>query len=97
MASLTDSRAPTAIDATHRITQSHEDMVWEDDSTLEWDVYLSNNDISTDGYVRKVSGGYAVGSMPQDKQLVNIQTIFDGSGGIQTIFDGLKRKKSSHN
>ena len=62
-ARLTDSRAPTALDATHRTVQSHEDMAWEDDNTLELDVYLSNNDIYTDGYVSK-----AVGSMPQDKQ-----------------------------
>ena len=45
-------------------------MAWEDDSTLEWEVYLSNNEISTDGYVSKASGEYAVGSMPQDTQLV---------------------------
>ena len=33
VASLTDSRAPTALDATHRTAQSHKDMAWEDDST----------------------------------------------------------------
>ena len=71
-ASLTDSRAPTAVDASHRTSQSHEDMAWEDDSTLEWDVYLNNGDTSTDGYVGKVVGGYAVGPMLQDKQLAII-------------------------
>ena len=44
-------------------------MAWENDTTLEWDVYLSNGDISTYGYVRKPVGGYVVGLMPQDKQL----------------------------
>ena len=34
--------------------------------------YLSNNDTSKDGFVSKTSGGYAVGSMPQDKQLLII-------------------------
>ena len=68
-ASLTDSRASTALDATHRTAQSHEDMSWEDNNTLEWDVYLSNIDITTDEYVSKAVGGYAVGSMPQYKQL----------------------------
>ena len=43
-------------------------MTWEDDSTLEWYVYLSN-DIFTNGYVSKAVGGYAVGPMPQDEQL----------------------------
>ena len=71
-ASLADSRAPIAVDASHRTSQSHEDMAWEDDSTLEWDVYLSNDDTSTDGYVSKAAGGYAVGPMPQDKQLAII-------------------------
>ena len=47
-------------------------MAWEDDITLEWDVYLSNDDISKDGYVNKAVGGYAVGPMPKDKQLVII-------------------------
>ena len=70
-ARLTDSRAPTALDATHRTVQSHEDMTWKDDNTLEWDVYLSNNDISEDGYVSKAVRGNAVGSMPQDKQLTS--------------------------
>ena len=60
-ASLIDSRAPTALDATHRTAQSHEDMAREDD-----------NDISTDGYVSKAVGGYAVRSMPHDKQLASI-------------------------
>ena len=68
---LADSRTPTALDATHRTAQSHEDMAWEDDNTLEQDVYLSNNGISIDGYVGKAVGGYAVGSMPQDKQLTS--------------------------
>ena len=69
--SLTYSRAPTALDATHRTAQPHEGMAWEDDNTLEWEVYLSNNDISTDGCVSKAVGRYAVGSMPQDKQLTS--------------------------
>ena len=43
-------------------------MAWEDDSTLEFDVYLSNGDTSTDGYVSKAVGGYAVESIPEDKQ-----------------------------
>ena len=47
-------------------------MAWEDDSTLEWDVYLSNHDISIDGYVSKAVGGYTIGPMPQDKQLAII-------------------------
>ena len=72
VASPTDSRGPIAIDATHRIPQSHEDVAWEDEGTLEWDVYLSNDDISTVVYVSKAVGGYAVGSMPQDKQLAII-------------------------
>ena len=45
-------------------------MAWEDDSTLKWEFYLSNNDISTDGYVIKASGEYAVEPIPQDTQLV---------------------------
>ena len=47
-------------------------MAWEDDSSLEWYVYLSNDDISTDGYVSNAVGGYAVGPMPQDEQLAII-------------------------
>ena len=70
IASLTDSLATTAVDATHRASQSLEDMAWDDDSTLEWDVYLNNGDTSTEGYVSKVVGGHAVGPMPQDKQLL---------------------------
>ena len=66
-ASLEDSRAQTALDATHRTPQSHEDMAWEDDSTLGWDVYLSNDNISAEGYVSRAVEGYAVGPMPQDK------------------------------
>ena len=54
IASLTDSLAMTAVDAPHRTSQSHEDMAWEDDSTLEWDVYLNNGDTSTEGYASKV-------------------------------------------
>ena len=72
IASLTDSLATTAVDAAHRTSQSHEDMAWEDDSTREWDVYLNNGDTSTEGYVSKVVGRYAVGPMPQDKQLAII-------------------------
>ena len=67
----TPPREPTALDATHRTVQSHEGMAWEDDNTLEWEAYLSNNDISTHGYVSIAVGGYAVGSMPQDKQLTS--------------------------
>ena len=47
-------------------------MAWEDDSTLEWDACLSNDDISTDGYVSKAVGGYVVGPMPKDKLLAII-------------------------
>ena len=72
IASLKDSLATSAVDAAHRTSQSHEDMAWEDDSTLEWDVYVNNGDTSTEGYVSKVVGGYAVGPMPQDKQLATI-------------------------
>ena len=72
IASLTDSLATTTVDATHRTSQPVEDMAWEDDSTLEWDAYLNNGDTSTEGYVSKVVGGYAVGPMPQDKQLAII-------------------------
>ena len=72
IASLTDPLAMSAVDAAHRTFQPHEDMVWEDDSTLEWDVYLNNGDTSTEGYVSKVVGGYAVGPIPQDKQLAII-------------------------
>ena len=64
---LTDSRAPIALDVTHRTPQTHVDMAWEDGGTLEWDVYLSNDDISPDGYFRKAVGGYAVVPMPIDK------------------------------
>ena len=71
-ASLTDSRAPTALDATHRTPQSHEDKAWENGSTLEWDVYLSNDGISADGDVSKAVRGYAVVPMSQDKQLAVI-------------------------
>ena len=46
IASPTDSRGPIAFDATHRTSQCHI-VAWEDESTLEWDVYLSNDDIST--------------------------------------------------
>ena len=70
IASLTDSRASNALDATHRTSRSHENMAWEDDSTLEWDVYLRNHDISADGYVSKAVRGYAIGPMAQDKQLL---------------------------
>ena len=72
IASLTASLATTAVDAAHRTSQSHEDMAWEDDSTLEWDVYLNNGNTSTEGYVSRVREGYAVGPMPQDKQLAII-------------------------
>ena len=44
----------------------------EDNSTLEWDVYLSKGDISTDGYVSKAGGKYAVEPMRQGKQLAII-------------------------
>ena len=53
IASLKDSLAMSAVDAAHRTSQSHEDTAWEDDSTLEWDVYLNNGDTSTEGYVSK--------------------------------------------
>ena len=72
IASLTDSLATTAAVVPHRTSQSHEDMAWKDDSTLELDVYLNNGDTSTEGYVSKVVGGYAVRLMPLDKQLANI-------------------------
>ena len=75
IASLTDSIATTVVDAPQRTSQSHEDMAWEDDSTLEWDVYLNNGDTSTEGYVSKVVREYAVGPMPQDKQLPIILPI----------------------
>ena len=60
------------LDKSYRTPQFHEDMSWEDDSTLEWDVYLSNDDISTDGSVSKAVGGYAVEPMLQGKQLAII-------------------------
>ena len=72
IANLTDSLATTAVDAAHRTFESHEDMAWEADSTLEWDVYLNNGDTSTEGYASQVVGGYTIGPMPQDKQLAII-------------------------
>ena len=71
-ASLIDSRTPIVLDSSDRTHQSHENMPREDNSTLEWDVYLSKGDISTDGYVSKAVGEYAVGPMRQVKQLAII-------------------------
>ena len=54
--------------------------------------HLSNNDISTVGCVSKVSGGYAVGSMPQDKQLVIVlpQETYDlGKTAVVGVARGL--------
>ena len=35
VASIADSRTPTALDVTQRTVQSHKDMAWEDKNTLE--------------------------------------------------------------
>ena len=94
-ARLIDSRAPIALDATHRTVQSHEDMAWEYDDTLEWDVYLSIKDISTDGYVSKAVGGYAVGSMPQDKQLTSSNYTTQRGARLEECGRGRSRSRGN--
>ena len=65
---LTDTPEPSVVPPT--VLSSYQDIAWDDESTLEWDVRQVAETTTVEGFTNIAVGGAAVGQQPQDPQLV---------------------------